>query len=60
MPKRLGAVTVGCNLKPALAVRATVAGHWLGALQGEGGHLPPFRCIPEPGSPSSRSVVLTH
>ena len=34
-------------LKPALAVRGTVAGHRLGAL--EGGYLPPFQFIPGGG-----------
>ena len=34
-------------LKLALAVRRTVAGHRLGALEkGGGGGLPPFQCIP--------------
>ena len=32
-------------LKLALAVRETVAGHRLGALEGGGGYLPPFQCI---------------
>ena len=31
-------------LELALAVRETVAGHRLGAL--EGGYIPPFQCIP--------------
>ena len=35
-------------LGPALAVRGTVAGHRLGALEG-GGYLPPFQCIPGGG-----------
>ena len=38
-------------LKLALGVRGTVAGHRLGALEGEGGEYPPsppFRCIPAP------------
>ena len=35
-------------LSLALAVRVTVAGHRLGALEGGGGgYLPPFQCIPE-------------
>ena len=38
-------------LKPALAVRETVAGHQLGSLDGG---LPPFQCIPTPLSPSDR------
>ena len=34
-------------LRLALAVRGTVAGHRLGALEGGGGgNLPPFQCIP--------------
>ena len=34
-------------LKRALAVRETVAGHWLGALEERGGaYLPPSLCIP--------------
>ena len=37
-------------LKRALAVRETVAGHWLDALEGGGGYLPPFQCIPGRGS----------
>ena len=35
-------------LKLALAVRGTFAGHRLGALEGGGGCLPPFQCIPAP------------
>ena len=33
-------------LRLALGVRGTVAGHRLGALEGGGGYLPPFQCIP--------------
>ena len=36
-------------LKLALGVRGTVAGHRLGALEGGGGDLPPFHCIPRGG-----------
>ena len=32
-------------LRPALGVRETVAGHWLGAQEGGGG-LPHFQCVP--------------
>ena len=39
-------------LKLALAVRETVAGHRLGGLEGGGGYLPPFQCIPAPKAPS--------
>ena len=35
-------------LKLVLAVRETVARHRLGALEGGGGGLPPFQCIPAP------------
>ena len=34
----------------ALAVRGTVAGHRLGALEGGGGTPPPFQYIPAPGT----------
>ena len=38
-------------LKLALAVRGTVAGHRLGALEREGGgYVPPFQCIPGEGA----------
>ena len=39
-------------LMPALAVRETVAGRWLGALEGggKGGTSSPFQCIPDPPS----------
>ena len=40
-------------LKPALGVRGTVAGHRLGALEGGGGYLPPFQCIPGGGGGSN-------
>ena len=33
-------------LRLALGVRGAVAGHRLGALEGGGGSLPPFQCIP--------------
>ena len=36
-------------VKLALAVRETVAGHGLGLLEGGGGPLPPFQCIPAHG-----------
>ena len=36
-------------LKLALAVRETVAGRRLGALEGGGGYTPPFQCIPGGG-----------
>ena len=47
-------------LKLALAVRGTVAGHRLGALEGggRGGYLPPFQCIPSPGLPALLTNVL--
>ena len=38
-------------LKPALAVRGTVAGRKLGTLEGGGGLLPPFQCIPDGAPP---------
>ena len=44
-------------LKPALAVRGTVAGHRLGAL--EGGDLPPFQCILAPYPPPPPHLVST-
>ena len=51
LPKRLGALQMPSRL--ALAVRETVAGHRLGALEGGGGGVPPFppfQCIPRGGS----------
>ena len=49
LPKRLRAVTVGYKmlLQLVLAVRETVAGHRLSAL--EGGVPPPLQCIPGGG-----------
>ena len=41
----------------ALAVRETVAGHRLGALEGGGGYLPPFQCTPARRPPSTRHCV---
>ena len=35
-------------MKLALAARETVTGHRLGGLEGGGGYLPPFQCIPAP------------
>ena len=40
-------------LKPALGVRGTVAGHRRGALEGAGGYLPAFQCIPGLAPPLS-------
>jgi hypothetical protein len=47
LPKRLGACRFQMPLKLALAVRGTVAGHRLGALEGGVRYLPPFQCIQE-------------
>ena len=44
-------------LKLALGVRGTVAGHRLGALEGGGGYLPPFQCIPAPPPPTSGEAL---
>ena len=46
-------------LKLAPAVRGTVAGHRLGALEGGGGYLPPFQCIPAP-CPTQQSLLRMH
>ena len=43
-------------LKLALAVRGTVAGHRLGAL--EGGYPPPFKCIPGGGGGANQNDRL--
>ena len=41
-------------VKPALGVRGTVAGHRLGALEGEGGYLPPLPMADRQRRPSQR------
>ena len=56
-------------LRLALGVRGTVAGHRLGALEGGGGFLPPFQCIPAPaptphaacaGTATARMIHVLH
>ena len=46
-------------LSLAVAVRETVAGHRLGALEEGGGGLPPFQCIPPPPAAEARSTAHT-
>ena len=51
-----GYCRVQMPLRLALGVRGTVAGHRLGALEGEGGNLPPFQCMPGEGGVWKRGV----